>query len=401
MRRILSELFGTRRRQYQVGVEFTDTQVRLVSLSKRGGQHRVEGVCIGEVSAIGDPHAAAQCLARLVKRMGVKGRRVSLAIKSSLAFTKSALLDATLSRREIDDRMLAEAESALPYALDEVYLDYAAVESIPTSVATQLIARSRVPQELSTHAGAYQKMLLVACKADVLDPIVEIAEQAGLRLDAVDLDSFALERALMQSTLLPLQEAARQPLGVVALILLESGLSCVHLFHNGNHKLHREWGHEQTNFDPSLRDQFKDQLRDELRDQFRDEFKDEIRDEFRDEFKDQLRDEMTGASARLDHYREVASETANQVRIALSQLPSDEIEGELSLALLGGNGAIARGVIETDLIEEMANSLLCEVRSANPFRRMTLGEGVDPIAVDQDAPLLMVACGLAMREASA
>ena len=389
MRRILSELFGTRRRQYQVGVEFTDTQVRLVSLSKRGGQHRVEGVCIGELSAIGDPHAAAQCLARLVKRMGVKGQRVSLAIKSSLAFTKSALLDATLSRREIDDRMLAEAESALPYALDEVYLDYAAVESIPTSVATQLIARSRVPQELSTHAGAYQKMLLVACKADVLDPIVEIAEQAGLRLDAVDLDSFALERALMQSTLLPLQEAARQPLGVVALILLESGLSCVHLFHNGSHKLHREWGHEQTNFDSTLRDQFKDQLRDQFR------------DEFTEEFKDQLRDEMTGASARLDHYREVASETANQVRIALSQLPSDEIEGELSLALIGGNGALARGVIETDLIEEIANSLLCEVRSANPFRRMTLGEGVDPIAVDQDAPLLMVACGLAMREASA
>ena len=389
MRRILSELFGTRRRQYQVGVEFTDTQVRLVSLSKRGGQHRVEGVCIGELSAIGDPHAAAQCLARLVKRMGVKGQRVSLAIKSSLAFTKSALLDATLSRREIDDRMLAEAESALPYALDEVYLDYAAVESIPTSVATQLIARSRVPQELSTHAGAYQKMLLVACKADVLDPIVEIAEQAGLRLDAVDLDSFALERALMQSTLLPLQEASRQPLGVVALILLESGLSCVHLFHNGSHKLHREWGHEQTNFDSTLRDQFKDQLRDQFR------------DEFTEEFKDQLRDEMTGASARLDHYREVASETANQVRIALSQLPSDEIEGELSLALIGGNGALARGVIETDLIEEIANSLLCEVRSANPFRRMTLGEGVDPIAVDQDAPLLMVACGLAMREASA
>ena len=371
MRRILSELFGTRRRQYQVGVEFTDTQVRLVSLSKRGGQHRVEGFSIDELGVIGDPHAAAQCLARLVKRMGVKGQRVSLAVKSSLAFTKSALLDATLSRRENDDRMLAEAESALPYELDEVYLDYSVVESIPTSVATQLIARSRVPQELSSHAGAYQKMLLVACKADVLDPIVEIAEQAGLRLDAVDLDSFALERALMQSTLLPLKEAARQPLGVVALILLESGHSCVHLFHNGNHKLHREWGHEQTNFDSYLKSQFSDEIIDAI------------------------------GSARLDYYREVASETANQVRIALSQLPSDEVEGELSLALLGGNGALARGLIETDLIEEMANSLLCEVKSANPFRQMTLGEGVDSITLDRDAPLLMVACGLAMREASA
>jgi len=96
MRRILSELFGTRRRQYQVGVEFTDTQVRLVSLSKRDGQHRVEGVCIAELGSLGDIQDIAQCLGRVVKSMGVKGQRVSLAIKSSSAFTKSAMLDATL-----------------------------------------------------------------------------------------------------------------------------------------------------------------------------------------------------------------------------------------------------------------------------------------------------------------
>jgi len=216
MRRILSELFGTRRRQYQVGVEFTDTQVRLVSLSKRDGQHRVEGVCIAELGSLGDIQDIAQCLGHVVKSMGVKGQRVSLAIKSSSAFTKSAMLDATLSRREIDDRMLAEADSALPYALDEVYLDYAVVESNPSGVASHLIAPSLAPQELSTHAIAHQKMLLVACKADVLDPIVRIAEQAGIRLDAVDLDSFALERALMQSTRLPLQVATGQSLALLS-----------------------------------------------------------------------------------------------------------------------------------------------------------------------------------------
>ena len=380
MRRILSELFGTRRRQYQVGVEFTDTQVRLVSLSKRDGQHRVEGVCIAELGSLGDIQDIAQCLGHVVKSMGVKGQRVSLAIKSSSAFTKSAMLDATLSRREIDDRMLAEADSALPYALDEVYLDYAVVESNPSGVASHLIAPSLAPQELSTHAIAHQKMLLVACKADVLDPIVRIAEQAGIRLDAVDLDSFALERALMQSTRLPLQVATRQSLGVVALILLESGHAGVHLFHNGRHKLHREWGHEKRDFDSYLKDQFK------------------VKTEAREE----TRVEVTTAigSGRLGHYRDVANETANQVCTALSQLPSDEVEGELSLAYLGGEGALVSGVIEAGLINEMADSLLCEVKSANPFRRMALGEGVDPIAVNQDAPLLMVACGLAMREAS-
>ena len=392
MRRILSELFGTRRRQYQVGVEFTDTQVRLVSLSKRDGQHRVEGVCIAELGSLGDIQDIAQCLGHVVKSMGVKGQRVSLAIKSSSAFTKSAMLDATLSRREIDDRMLAEADSALPYALDEVYLDYAVVESNPSGVASHLIAPSLAPQELSTHAIAHQKMLLVACKADVLDPIVRIAEQAGIRLDAVDLDSFALERALMQSTRLPLQVATGQSLGVVALILLESGHSCVHLFHNGRHKLHREWGHEKIDFDSYLKEQFKDQFKDQFRDQFKVKF----------EAREETRVEVTTAigSGRLGHYRDVANETANQVRTALSQLPSDEVEGELSLAYLGGEGALVSGVIEAGLINEMADSLLCEVKSANPFRRMALGEGVDPIAVNQDSLLLMVACGLAMREAS-
>jgi type IV pilus assembly protein PilM len=222
----------------------------------------------------------------------------------------------------------------------------------------------------------------------VLDPIVRIAEQAGIRLDAVDLDSFALERALMQSTRLPLQVATGQSLGVVALILLESGHSCVHLFHNGRHKLHREWGHEKIDFDSYLKEQFKDQFRDQFKVKF--------------EAREETRVEVTTAigSGRLGHYRDVANETANQVRTALSQLPSDEVEGELSLAYLGGEGALVSGVIEAGLINEMADSLLCEVKSANPFRRMALGEGVDPIAVNQDAPLLMVACGLAMREAS-
>ncbi|MBL6804779.1 MAG: pilus assembly protein PilM [Pseudomonadales bacterium] len=388
MRRILSELFGTRRRHYQLGVEFTDTQLRLVSLSKRDGQHRVEAVCIAELGSLGDTQNAAQCLGRMVESMGAKGQRVSLAIKSSSAFIKSAMLDATLSRREIDARMLSEADSALPYALDEVYIDYAVVESNPSSVASHLIAPTLAPQELSPHAAAYQKMLLVACKADVLDPIVRIAEQAGIRLDAVDLDSFALERAIMQSTLLPFQAATRQPLGVVALILFESGHSCVHLFHNGRHKLHREWGHGQMDFDSYLKDQFKDQ------------FKYKVKAEA--EIREETRVEVTTAigSARLEHYREVANETAAQVRTALSQLTSDGVEDELSLAFLGGEDALVSGVIETDLIDEMAESLLCEVRSANPFRRMTLGEGVDPIDVNQNSPLLMVACGLAMREAS-
>ena len=127
----LGGFFGQRRRLL-VGVDISDTQVRLVSLSRHAGRFRVEGYCIGELEqgaveegVIREVDVVAYCLKRLVKRMGIKTHAAALAIKSGAAFTKGVMFEPTLTRREIEELMLVEAESSLPYALDEVYLDYA------------------------------------------------------------------------------------------------------------------------------------------------------------------------------------------------------------------------------------------------------------------------------------
>ncbi|MEJ6651418.1 MAG: pilus assembly protein PilM [OM182 bacterium] len=183
----LNGFFG-RHRRLLIGVDISDTQVRVVSLSKQAGRYRVEGYCIGELAdgavedgVIGDVDTVALCLERLVERMGLRTHGAALAIKSGAAFTKHVMLDSTLARREIEELMLVEAESSLPYALDEVYLDYAIADGVIAGAA-------RRPQ----------KMLLVACKHDVLDPRVRVAEQARLRVEAVDLESFALQRVLLR-----------------------------------------------------------------------------------------------------------------------------------------------------------------------------------------------------------
>jgi len=66
----LTGFFG-RHRRLLIGVDISDTQVRVVSLSKQAGRYRVEGYCIGELAdsavedgVIGDVDTVALCLER-------------------------------------------------------------------------------------------------------------------------------------------------------------------------------------------------------------------------------------------------------------------------------------------------------------------------------------------------
>ena len=377
----LGEFFGQRRRLL-VGVDISDTQVRLVSLSRHAGRFRVEGYCIGELEqgaveegVIREVDAVAYCLKRLVKRMGIKTHAAALAIKSGAAFTKGVMFEPTLTRREIEELMLVEAESSLPYALDEVYLDYAMADA-------QLLGVSRFPNSLSVAAHRRQKMLLVACKHDVLDPRVRAAEQAQLRVEAVDLESFALQRALFRRADQGAGEHSGQQLaeqtGLVALILLESTLSSVHLFRGGEHKLSWDWRRKHAGAVSAFGSLPADVDASGL-----------------DDFDAYIRGETRGKTSDVaaDRCQAIANEIATQVRLAIDQLPSDDVASALSLVILGGVDAQAAGLAATT-----AESLLCQVELANPFFDMTLADDLDPLAVDQDAPLLMVACGLALRK---
>ena len=367
----LTGFFG-RHGRLLIGVDISDTQVRVVSLSKQAGRYRVEGYCIGELAdgavedgVIGDVDTVALCLERLVERMGLRTHGAALAIKSGAAFTKHVMLDSTLARREIEELMLVEAESSLPYALDEVYLDYAIADGVIAGAA-------RRPQ----------KMLLVACKHDVLDLRVRVAEQARLQVEAVDLESFALQRVLSRHSNLESggysgQQKAEQT-GLVALILLESKLSSVHFFRKGEHKLSRDWRRKKAGSASAFGSVSADVDACGL-----------------DDFDACISGETRGkpSEAGTERCKAIANEIATQVCLAIGQLPNDAVASAISQAILGGADAQ-----EVGLAEMIAESLLCQVGLANPFLDMTLAEGLDPFVIDQDAPLLMVACGLALRQ---
>jgi type IV pilus assembly protein PilM len=59
---------------------------------------------------------------------------------------------------------------------------------------------------------------------------------------------------------------------------------------------------------------------------------------------------------------------------------------------------LAGGVASTGgLADQVANELGTSAVVANPFANMEVAPGVDVLALNADAPAMMIACGLALR----
>ena len=170
--------FPRRRKVSAFGLDIGASAVKAVELGPaRGGglalkayaavplpRHAlVEGI-IKDVGVVAD--AIRQC----VQDAGIGTRAAVISISGREAITKRVLLP-KVSTRERADAIMLEAEHHIPYALDEVFVDYQVVrESVNT-----------------------MDVLLVAVKRLRVREYVATVEAAGLEAAIVDLDAFAMQ----------------------------------------------------------------------------------------------------------------------------------------------------------------------------------------------------------------
>lgn len=112
-----------------------------------------------------------------LKLAGIKSKKVALAIPRSAAIIKNISIDNRLSQEDIESRVWIEANRHFPELVEDIYLDFSVIGPAPND-ATQ--------SELS----------LVACRKDQIKPYLEILKLSGLLPSIVDVNSYALERAL-------------------------------------------------------------------------------------------------------------------------------------------------------------------------------------------------------------
>ncbi len=174
--------FG-RKKQPFVGIDISSTSVKLIELSRSGNHIKVESYGVEPLPAnavveknISDTSAVTNSLNKALNRAGTRAKKCALAVPTSAAISKIISMPGDLTEEELEGQIQLEADQYIPYALDEVNLDF---EVLGTS--------ENNPNNLD--------VLLVVSRKEIVESRASIAEAAGLEPVVVDVESFATSNA--------------------------------------------------------------------------------------------------------------------------------------------------------------------------------------------------------------
>ena len=168
---------------YMVGIDIGSHSVKAVLLSEQHGVYRVEEALVEPMpkgmikdSEIQDIEAVARVVNKIRKQIPKSIKHAAVAISGSSVITKVIYMDVTLSDSELESQIEIEADSLIPYPLDEVSLDF---EKIAVNKAD--------PSKID--------ILLSAARTENIEARSHAVNEGGFEPKVLDVESYALSRA--------------------------------------------------------------------------------------------------------------------------------------------------------------------------------------------------------------
>ena len=339
-----------------IGLDISSTAVKLLELVRTGSRYRVESYAVEAMPAnsvvektITDVDAVGDAIRRAVKRSGTSAKNAAVAVAGSAVITKIIPMPASLSDREMESQIELEADQYIPYPLDEVNMDFEVLGPSETNPDTV-------------------DVLLAASRSENVDMRVAAVEMGGLTARVVDVEAYGMENAFS------LVAAQMPDQGIEKTIaVLDVGATMTTL--NVLHDLKIVYTRDQV-FGGK-------QLTEEIMRRYG------------------LSYEEAGLAKRqgglpenyvpdvLEPFKEAM---AQQVSRSLQFFFSSSKHNHVDHIVVGGGSASIPGVAA--MIEEKIG---IETSIANPFADMALASRIKPQALANDAPAMMIACGLALR----
>ena len=153
------------------GLDISSSSVKMVEIVEAGktGGHAVDRYAIEPLpkdavvdGSINNLEAVTESVRRAHKRLGSRTKFVAMAVPSGAVITKKIIVASALSEDELESQVEAEANQYIPFALEEVNLDFQVAGPSPTS-----------PDE--------QEVLIAATRKEKVEDRVAVAESAGLK----------------------------------------------------------------------------------------------------------------------------------------------------------------------------------------------------------------------------
>jgi len=341
-----------------MGVDVSSTAVKILELSGGGDKYRIEAYAVEPLPAnavveknITDVEVVGEAIGRAMKRAQTKNKLSALAVPGSAVITKIISMPGNLSDDELASQIELEADQYIPYSLDEVNLDF---EVIGSSEAD--------PDRV--------EVLLAASRSENVDVRVAAAELGGLTCKIVDVEAFALENAFSLI-------AKDLPTGGIdeTIALVDVGATMTTLSVLSDLKI--IYAREQV-FGGK-------QLTEEIQRRYGLSYEEAGLAKRQGGLPDNYGPEV------LEPFKE---SMAQQVNRALQFFYSSSQIGQVDRIVMAGGCSSIDGAAEV-----IAAKTGSEVTIANPFSNMSLASKVRENVISNDAPSLMIACGLAMRTA--
>lgn len=339
-----------------IGVDISTSAIKMVELSEAGKTLTIERYVIEPLPKdmvsdgnIANLEGVGEAVKRAYRNLGSRVKNVALALPAAAVITKKITVPAGQTESELEMQVETEANQYIPFALDEVNLDF---QVIGPSAAT--------PDEI--------EILIAASRKEKVEDRVAAIEVAGLKAIVVDVESYATQAAFeLIEKQLP-NNGAEQ---TVAIVDVGASMMHINVIRDGQQIYSREqaFGGNQLTIDIQRKFSLSSEEAEAAKRNggLPDNYEPEVLQPFMDS---------------------LALEVSRALQFFFTSTQYNSVDH----ILLAGGCSVIQGLDEVVASRTQVSTMI-----ANPFLNMTQSSRIKTRQLLLDAPSLLIACGLALR----
>jgi type IV pilus assembly protein PilM len=342
-----------------LGLDISSTSVKLLELSRSGGNYKVESYGVEPLPEnavveknISDVEGVGEAIQRLIERCKTKVKFAALAVAGSAVITKTIEMGAAMSADDMENQIEVEADQYIPYPLDEVALDFEV-------------------QGISPRSEEQVEVLLAACRRENVEMREAALELGGLKAKVVDIEAHCIQRAFELVREDFSEEGDEEEEQIIAIIDIGATMTTLSVLTGAGAPYTREqlFGGKQLTEEIQRRYSLSVEEAGLAKKQggLPDDYETEVLVPFKEA---------------------VVQQVTRSLQFFYSSSAYDDVD---HIILAGGTSSI------DGLADMVAAKLGTPCSIANPFLHMTMSSKVNETNLSNDAPALMIACGLALR----
>jgi type IV pilus assembly protein PilM len=339
-----------------LGVDISATAIKLLELSRSGNSYRVESYAVEALppnsvseKTINDIEQVGEAVARAVKKAGTKTKTAAVAVAGSSVITKVITMPAGLSDDDMENQIQVEADQYIPFPLEEVAMDFEVIGPSEDN-----------PERVD--------VLLAASRSEIVDNVVAAIELGGLSAKVVDIESFAIENTI---GLLAQDFPDGSDTEVIAVADVGSNVTTFSVME----KMKTIYSREES-FGGA-------QLTEEIQRRYGLSFEEAGLAKRQGGLPENYGPEV------LEPFKE---NMASQIGRALQFFYASSQISDVNYLILAGGCSSIPGIDELVQDKLGINTVV-----ANPFASMAVAQKIPTNSLTNDAPAMMIACGLALR----